>query len=80
MSILSHLMFLLSLLAFLLSFLINCRPTGVYSSARVRKISWKRSHNFRRLSLFSILYIDLIEYAENRDKEFRLRPMLTTPP
>ena len=70
MRILSHLMFLLSLLSVLLSFLINCLPTGVYSSARMRKISWKNSHNFRRLSLFLILYIDLIEFSENRDKEF----------
>ena len=79
MSILSHLMFLLGLLSVLLSFLINCRPTGVYSSARMRKISWKKSHNSRRLSLFSILYIDLIEFSENRDKEFQLGPMLFQP-
>ena len=40
---------------------IDCRPTGwPYSPARMRNISQKKSHSFRRLPLSSILYIDLI--------------------
>ena len=40
---------------------IDCRPAGwLYSPARMRNISQKKSHNFRRLPLSSILYIDLI--------------------
>ena len=58
-------------------FLYYCRPSGwLYSPARMRNSSYKKSHKFRRLLLCSILYFDLMEFSENRDKEFQLGPML----
>ena len=57
---------------------INCRPIGwLYNPVRMRNISWKKSRNFQRLPLSSILYIDLIRFSENRDKEFQLGSMHT---
>ena len=55
----------------------NCRPPGwLYSPGRMRNSSLKKSHKFRRLPLCSILCFDLLEFSENRDKGFQLRPML----
>ena len=43
----------------------------MFSPIRKRNIGEKKSHNFGRLPLSSILYIDLIEFSENQDKEFQ---------
>ena len=52
-------------------------PTGwLYSPVRMRSTSKKKSHNFQRLLLSSILHVDLIEFFEDRDKKFQLRSML----
>ena len=59
----------------LLRIRLNCRSSGwLYSPARMRNNSYKKSNNFQRLSLFSILYDDL-KFSNNRDKEFKLGPM-----
>ena len=53
----------------------NCRPSGwLYSPARMRTSRQKKSHNFQRLSLFSILYNDFLKFLENHNKEFKLGP------
>ena len=59
------------------SLLSNCRPPGwLYSPVRIGNGSYKKSLKFRKLPLCSILYFDLMEFSENRDKEFQLGPML----
>ena len=56
---------------------IDCRSLGwLYTPVRMRNNSLKKSHKFRRLPLSSILYFDLVEFSENRDKEFQLGLML----
>ena len=51
----------------------NCRPSGrLYSCARMRNSRLKKSHNFQRLTLLSILYDDFLTFSENRDKKFKL--------
>ena len=53
-----------------------CRPSGrLYSPACMRNSMQRKSHNFQRFSLFLILYNDFLKFLENRDKEFKLRPM-----
>ena len=55
----------------------NCHPTvWLYSPARMRNNSQKKSHNFRRLQLSSIFCFNLIEFSKNRYEEFQLGPML----
>ena len=52
---------------------VYCRSSGwLYSPVRMRNSSQKKSHKFRRLPLCSILYFNLMEFSENRDKEFQL--------
>ena len=36
---------------------------------------WKKSRNFQKLTLFSILYDGFINFSENRDKELMLGRM-----
>ena len=54
---------------------IYCPSGRLYSSARMKNSRWKKSHNFQRLPLFSILYDDFLRFSKNRDKEFKLGPM-----
>ena len=52
----------------------NCHPTGWrYRPVRMRNISLK-TLNFRGLSLSSILYLNLIEFSDNREKKIKLDP------
>ena len=54
---------------------LNCRSSGrFYSPARMKNSRKKKSRNFQRLSLFSILYNNFLRFSENRDKEFKLGP------
>ena len=46
-------------------------PTRVALQSRTYK-KQKKFHKFRRLPLCSILYFNLMEFSENRDKEFQL--------
>ena len=48
----------------------------LYSFIHLRHISQKKSHNFRRVPLSSILYIDFFIFSENEDKELKLDPIL----
>ena len=53
----------------------NCQPSGrLYSPARMRNSIQKKSHNFYKLPVFSILYNDFLKLQENRDKQFKLGP------
>ena len=55
----------------------NCRPQGGFITPHVWEIiGKKKSHNFQRLPLFSILYNDFLKFKENRDKEFKLGPRI----
>ena len=53
-----------------------CPPGWLYSPVRMGNSSPKKSHKFQSLPPCSILYFDLVEFSENQDKEFQLRPML----
>ena len=55
----------------------DCRPSErLYSSARMGNSRLKKSHNFQRLPLFSILYNDFPKFSENRGEEFKLGPRI----
>ena len=55
---------------------IYCHHSGwLHSSARMRNGTKKKSHNSQRLPLFSILYDYFLKFSENRNKQFKLRPM-----
>ena len=57
--------------------IVSLPPDRVALKSRTyEKLSQKKSHSFRRFPLFSILYIDLIEFSENQDEEFKLGPTL----
>ena len=58
-------------------FLVNCHPPGwLYIPVRMRNSNYKKSHKFRRLPLCSILYFNLMQFSENRDKIIQLGLML----
>ena len=40
----------------------------------MRNSKYKKSYNFQKLPLFSILYDDFLKFSENWDKEFKLKP------
>ena len=57
-----------------------CDPIQPRRPARMRNSWYKKSHNFQRLSLFSILYDGFLKFSENWDKEFKFRPMYFNSP
>ena len=53
-------------------FIYCCLQGWLYSPVHMRNSSYKKSHKFWRLPLCSILYLNLMEFSEIRDKEFQL--------